>query len=310
MPAGWAQQSQAQGGQLCPAAQAGQAHPHPPVPPGTGCIWTQVPLGHGAAMQTTPSSIQVHDLAVSARQLAESACPAQVGASDAGGTSPIFVGVVPLEPSPLTPTPPAPHAQSQGGQAAPGAQVGQAQVQVPPPVEPVTPPPHEPAPQSQVQGGQVSPGAQAAQVQVQVPPPPLPGVGFEQSHSTAGQSALAGHAIGCTQVQPPPEASRAWQYPPASQVWPAGQRSIDADASRTPDHAQRASASHPALSVKAAQESIVMQTPAGQVAPAGHADSTARHSQPALAAQASAPAFTAHVSFTNAAGTTLLLDCV
>jgi hypothetical protein len=47
-------------------------------------------------------------------------------------------------------------------------------------------------------------------VQVQVPPP-VPGVGLEQSHSTAGQSAFAGQAIGCTQVQPPPEASRAWQ---------------------------------------------------------------------------------------------------
>jgi hypothetical protein len=49
-------------------------------------------------------------------------------------------------------------------------------------------------------------------VQVQVPPPPpapVPGGGFEQSHWTAGQAAFAGHAIGCTQVQPPPEASRA-----------------------------------------------------------------------------------------------------
>jgi hypothetical protein len=63
-----------------------------------------------------------------------------------------------------------------------------------------------------VQGGQASPGAQIGQVQVHVPPPlppPPDGAAFEQSHSTAGQSAFSGHAIGRTQVQPPPEASRA-----------------------------------------------------------------------------------------------------
>jgi len=149
-------------------------------------------------MQTTPSSIQLHEPALSALQLAASPCAAQGSSVDAPGTggAPILVGVVPLEPSPLTPTLPTPHAQSQGRQASPGAQAGQAQVHVPPPTEPPTAPPHEPAAQSQLQGGQVSPGAQAPQVQVQVPPPLLPGVGLEQSHSTAGQSAFAGQAIG------------------------------------------------------------------------------------------------------------------
>jgi hypothetical protein len=276
-------------------------------------MWTHAPLGHGAAMQTTPSSIQVHAFVPSARQLAESACPAQGSAAvvPSAGSPPIFVGVVPLEPSPLTATLPAPHAQSQGGQVESGAQVGQAHVHVPPPTvpPPTVPAPHEPPVQSQVQGGQVSPGAHAPQVQVQVPPP-LPGVGFEQSHSTAGQSALAGQAIGCTQVQPPPEASRAWQYPPEAQLWPAGQRSIDADASRTPDHAQSASASHPTLSVNPAQGSVVMQTPSGQAAPAGHSDLTARQSQPALCTQVSELPFAPQASFTNVAGTARLLDCV
>jgi hypothetical protein len=58
------------------------------------------------------------------------------------------------------------------------------------------------------------------------------------------------------------------------------------------------------LSFKAAQESAVPQTPAGQVAPAGQSDATARHSQPAFAAQVSALPFAPHGSFTNFAGTT------
>ena len=75
----------------------------------------------------------------------------------------------------LTPTLPAPHAQSQGGHVAPGAQLGQAHVQVRPPLPPVTPPHAPPAPQAHVHGEQVSPGAHAGQSQVHVPPPPLPG---------------------------------------------------------------------------------------------------------------------------------------
>jgi hypothetical protein len=108
------------------------------------------------------------------------------------------------------PTLPAPQAQSQGGQVAPGAQVGQVQVHVPP--VPLAPPPQvSPPPPAHVQphGGQASPGAQSGQAHVHVPPPAPPPVGgLEQSQATAGQSAPAGQAIGCTQVQPPPDASR------------------------------------------------------------------------------------------------------
>jgi hypothetical protein len=70
------------------------------------------------------------------------------------------------------------------------------------------------------------------------------------------------------------------------------------------------SASHLALSFNPAQESAVAQTPAGQVAPAGHSDLTARHSQPAFAAQVSALPFAPQASFTNVAGTARLLACV
>jgi hypothetical protein len=201
------QQSQAHAGQLWPGAHAGHAHPHPP-PPGTSFIWTQAPVGHGAVTQTIPSSIQRHEVAVSAVQLTASAWCAQgsVGVSGAGTT----VGA-----ALLTPTFPAPHAQSQGGHVVPAGQLGHAHVQVPLPPPLVVPAHEPPLLQSQLHGGHVSPGAHVGHVQVQVrtppPPPATPGVGFEQSHWTAGQSAFAGHAIGWTQVQPPPDASRAWQ---------------------------------------------------------------------------------------------------
>lgn len=147
---------------------------------------------------------------MSAAQLPTSVWCAQgsVGASAAGPS----VGGALL----LTPTLPLPHAQSQGGHVVPAAQLGHAQVQVPVP-PPLVAPPHEaPLPQSQLHGEHVSPGAHVGQVQVQVRTPPLPpeapgSSGFEQSHWTAGQSAFAGHATGWTQVQPPPDASRAWQ---------------------------------------------------------------------------------------------------
>jgi hypothetical protein len=214
---GGGQQSHAHGGQLCPATQAAQAHPQPPpVPPspGTGLTWTHAPLGQGAVTQTMPSSIQLHEFAPSARHDMASPCPAHGSGVGGAGTPTIVVGVSP-DPLPA-PTLPVPQAQSQGAQVVPGAQLGQAQVHVPPMVLPAALLPQEPPPpplQSQLQGGQVSPGAQAGHAQVHVPPPPPPplGGGFEQSHATAGQSAFAGQAIGCTQVQPPPEASRVWQ---------------------------------------------------------------------------------------------------
>lgn len=46
-----------------------------------------------------------------------------------------------------------------------------------------------------------------------------------------------------------------------------------------------------------------MHTPSGQTAPSGHADFTARHSQPAFAAQLSALVLARHTSLTIAAGT-------
>jgi hypothetical protein len=158
-----------------------------------------------------PSSIQRHAFATSAAHAAVSAWAAQ-GSAPAPSEG---VPSVPLPEGLLTLTLPAPHAHVQDGQNIPGAQIGHAQVHVPPPV----PPPQAPRmlaalllpPQSQVQGGQVSPGAQAGHAQVHVPPPVLPGVALEQSHSTAGQAVFAGQAIGWTQVQPPPEAARAWQ---------------------------------------------------------------------------------------------------
>ena len=154
-----------------------------------------------------PSSSQLHECAPSAVQALASPCPAHGSTvALAGDSGPTIVVVV-------TPTLPAPHAQSHGAQAAPGAQVGHAQVQVSPSLPPApVQEPSPPLPQSHVQGEQASPGAQVGHAQVQVPPPPplpVPGGGFEQSHWTAGQAAFAGHAIGCTQVQPPPEASRA-----------------------------------------------------------------------------------------------------
>jgi hypothetical protein len=164
--------------------------------------------------QTIPSSIQPHAFVVSAVHVFASPCAAHGsdGSAAIGLPPPTIIAGEPVDPVPPAPTLPAPHAQLQGGHVVPGAQVGQAQVHVPSP-PPVVAQPLPPPPQSQLQGGQAAPGAQVGQAQVQVPPPPPlpPAGGLEQSHATAGQSAFAGHAIGCTQVQPPPEASRAWQ---------------------------------------------------------------------------------------------------
>jgi len=163
-------------------------------------------------MQTMPSSIHRQASAESAPQLWASPCAAQgsVRSAPAGPPPPILIVIVgvPAALLPPMPTLPAPQAQSQGGQAAPGAQAGQVHAHVPPAAAP--PPLQAPPPAHvQAQGGQVSPGAQAGQAHVHVPPPAPPlGDGFEQSQATAGQSAPAGQAIGCTQVQPPPDASR------------------------------------------------------------------------------------------------------
>jgi hypothetical protein len=142
---------------------------------------------------------------------------------------------------------------------------------------------------------------------VQVPPPAN---GLEQSHATAGQSAFAGHATGRTQVQPPPEASGTWQYPPATQVSPAGQRSIDDDSGRCPDQAQPLTASHAARSPNDAHGSGVTQTPVGHAVPAGQSAAIARHSQFSTVAHSSALGILPQASLTTAAGTACVSECV
>jgi hypothetical protein len=249
---------------------------------------------------------------LSATQPPASPCLAQ-GSVDASAAGPTVVGGVPVTVL-LTPTFPAPQAQSQGAHVAPGAHAGHAQVQVVMlGLALVTPPQAPAAPQVQLHGAHVSPGVHTGHAQVQVPLPPLLLIsgagGFEQSHWTAGQSASGGQAIGCTQVQPPPEASRVWQYPPASQAWPAGQRSIACDAARNPAQAQRVSASHSARSASAAHGSGVAQTPSGHVAPAGQSDCTARHAHPAADAHAVWVAFAPQASFTTVTGTARFVDC-
>jgi len=57
------------------------------------------------------------------------------------------------------------------------------------------------------------------------------------------------------------------------------------------------------LSARWPQASGVTQTPPGQAAPLGHSDFTARHSQPAAAAQLATVACPPQASFTTAAGT-------
>jgi hypothetical protein len=63
------------------------------------------------------------------------------------------------------------------------------------------------------------------------------------------------------------------------------------------------------LSVSAAHGSGVTQTPSGHAAPAGQADASARHSQPAAAAHVAAVPLSPHASFTIATGTGRLFVC-
>jgi hypothetical protein len=80
------QQSQAQGGQVWPATQAGQAQaqPVPPPPPPGGFIWVQAPVGHGVVMHWIPSSIQPQPSAVSAAHDLTSLCAAQGSGGGSG----------------------------------------------------------------------------------------------------------------------------------------------------------------------------------------------------------------------------------
>jgi len=215
---GWAgQQLHAQGGQVSPGAQAGQAQAQPPPEPlpastgGTGFACAHVPVGQGVVMHSMLSEVQPHASAVSALQEAASVWAVQGSAG----------GVVP---------------QPHGAQAAPAGQAGQPQTV--PGAEPVSPllltvPGAPPVPEegvvvvvvapllhAQLQAGHASPAGHAGQLQVQVPgpppvpaspPPPLPPVPVPQpppvpspqAQSQAGQDAPAGQA-GQSHVQVPP----------------------------------------------------------------------------------------------------------
>jgi hypothetical protein len=135
------------GGQVWPSAQPGQAQPQPPPPP-AGSDWQTPDLHIGSpGAHGAPIAYHTHLLVVSAEQAVLSACTEQGS------------GAVP-PPMPTVPVgfdgsvgagtaPPEPHEQPQGGQVWPGAQSGQAHVQVPSSTQP--------APGSHVQtaGGQV-----------------------------------------------------------------------------------------------------------------------------------------------------------
>ncbi len=110
----------------------------------------------------------------------------------------------------LTPTLPAPHAQSQGGHVAPGAQLGQAHVQVRAAAVTRHASARAAGARSRTCTGNRSrrartPGSRRCTSLLRRR---CRAAGFEQSHWTAGQSAFAGQTTGWTQVQPPPEASR------------------------------------------------------------------------------------------------------
>ena len=214
---GAGQQLHAQGGQVSPGAQAGQAQAHPPpepLPASTGVpdvCCAQVPVGHGVVMHSMLSEVQPQASEVSAVQEVTSVCAVQGSAGC----------VVP---------------QPHGAQAAPAGQAGQPQTI--PGAEPVLPvlvtaPEVPPAPeeavvvvvvlpllQAQLQAGHASPAGHSGQLQMQVPGPPpapvepplpvepvepplQPPPGWPQAQSQTGQTSPAGHG-GQSQVQVPP----------------------------------------------------------------------------------------------------------
>lgn len=216
--AGPGQQVQAHGGQVCPAVQAGQAQPHPPVPEPlppsdvtTGVIRAQLPVGHGVVMHSIVREVQPQSSAVSAVQEAASVCAVQGSAGSLPqpqGAQAVFAGQAGQPHTDADPPPvlsvgvvleldgvavmvvvePFVQEQLQAAQASPAGQTGQLQVQVPGlPPAPVAPPdpvaPPVPAPQP--------PPAPPA-------PPPVP---HWQSHG--GQASPGRHA-GQPQVQVPP----------------------------------------------------------------------------------------------------------
>jgi hypothetical protein len=178
-------------------------------------------------MQGTPYANQWQESAVSAEQLLWSTNLPQGSVPEFDGPPMLVVVLVPEDvlvgaPTPDAPVadpalggeetaPPEPQLHWQGGHAAPGAQGGQAQTQVPLSTQP--PPEGPPLPDVQLHapGRQSAPGAHAIPEQVHVPPepelgpPPAPLFPEEeppeQSHSGGGQGAPTGQAMGVTQPQ-------------------------------------------------------------------------------------------------------------
>jgi len=189
--------AQSQGAQAAPAGQAGHTQmgsttvdpDEPPLAPEAA-----PPVG-----PLPPDIVVVIVVMAPQEQLqAGQSCPA-------GHSGQLHVQVPP-------PPPPAPGPQAS---PPPDPPVPVAPPDPPAPVVPA-PPPLPPAPQSHLQGGQASPGRQAGQEQLQVPPPTAGtvsavGGGGGQSQLTVGQLPLAGQAIGWTHPHPAPVTSRARQ---------------------------------------------------------------------------------------------------
>jgi hypothetical protein len=203
--AGWGV-AQSHGAQAAPSGQAGQTHTaewmvEPEVPP--------APLAVPVPPGLLPTAIVVVIVVMAPHaqlQAAQSAPTGHWGQLQVQVPLPEPEPHAPLEPPVEPPVPPVPVVPAE-------------------PPEPVLPP--EPVPQSHLQGGQAWPGWQAGQLQLQVPalePPGTGGKGGGQSQLTVGQLPLLGQATGCTHAQPLPLAPRARQKPDAVQSCPAGQR--------------------------------------------------------------------------------------
>jgi len=234
---GAGQQLQAQGGQVSPAAQAGQAQAHPPPEPastgGAAFAWAHDPVGHGVVMHSMLSEVQPHASTMSAVQEVTSVWAVQ---GSAGGVA----------------------RQPHGAHAAPIGQAGQPQTapgadpELPELPELLTDPDALPVPEEgavvvvvapllheQLHAGQASPAGHAGQLQVQVPDPPpapvapplpvappepvlLPVVlpqppDWPQAQSQGGQTS-PGRQAGQSQVQAPPPPA-----PPPSATGGGGQ---------------------------------------------------------------------------------------
>jgi hypothetical protein len=149
------------------------------------------------------------------------------------------------------------------GQVVPGGHVGQLQAQVPCWTHP---PPEPPPTQVQSQGGQAAPGAQGAQAHVHVPPPD-PAPPPEQSHSGWGHAAPAGQTSGVMQAQGLPSACFARQNPLLGQLSPTGQRTATFAQVHRESAVQEDSSRSDAQGSICWQTPAGHCAPAGQVAP-------------------------------------------